>query len=162
MAAALAAVIVLASTASAAPRRRDGTTRDRAQIALGHSAQLTITASGDSNDPVSPPAVPGLEFVSVGQSSQLQSINGVTSSTTSVTYEVIPQRAGKFTIPALEPRVAAARVVCPTRQRQRSATTGNNSGASSLPPPATSGLSAGQTQPDAGRLGVRAAAVAEA
>jgi hypothetical protein len=85
--------------------------------------------------------VPGLEFVSVGQSSQMESINGVTSSTTSETYEVIPQRAGKFTIPALS-RGSQALVLY---VQPAGATPGNNSGASSLPPPAASGLTAGPT-----------------
>ena len=60
---------------------------DRADIALGDSAQLNITVSGTGNDVFSAPVVPGLEFVSVGQSSQYQSINGVATSTTSMTYE---------------------------------------------------------------------------
>ncbi len=140
MAAAIAAVFVLAGAAFAAPPAVT-TQLEPGEIALGQSAQLTITVSGDGNDAVSPPAVPGLEFVSVGQSSQMESINGVTSSTTSETYEVIPQRAGKFSIPALS-RGSQALVLY---VRPGGAATGNNSGASSLPPSAASGLSAGQT-----------------
>jgi hypothetical protein len=140
MAAAIAAAVVLSVTAFAAPAAVT-TQLEPGQIALGQSAQLTITSSGDGNDAVSPPAVPGLEFVSVGQSSQMESINGVTSSTTSETYEVIPQRAGKFTIPALS-RGSQALVLY---VQPAGATPGNNSGASSLPSPATSGLSVGPT-----------------
>jgi hypothetical protein len=144
MAAALAAVIVLAATASAAPSAVTAQL-DRADIALGDSAQLTITVSGGGDDAVAPPAVPGLEFVAAGQSSQYQSINGVATSTSSVTYEVIPQRAGTFTIPALsrgsQPVVLH---VQPANGRSR-ASAGSSSGASSLPPPATGGLSAGET-----------------
>jgi hypothetical protein len=146
MAAALATVIVLAATASAAPPAVTAQL-DRADIALGDSAQLTITVSGGGDDAVAPPAVPGLEFVAAGQSSQYQSINGVATSTSSVTYEVIPQRAGTFTIPALsrgsQPIVLH---VQPGNGRSR-ASAGSNSGASSLPPPATGGLSAGETRP---------------
>lgn len=145
MAAALAAVIVLAATASAAPPAVTAQL-DRADIALGDSAQLTITVSGGGDDAVAPPAVPGLEFVAAGQSSQYQSINGVATSTSSVTYEVIPQRAGTFTIPALsrgsQPIVLH---VQPGNGRSR-ASAGSGSGASSLPPPATGGLSAGETR----------------
>jgi len=140
MAAAIAAVIVFTSAAFAAPPAVT-TQLEPGEIALGQSAQLTITTSGSGDDPVSPPAVPGLEFVSVGQSSQMESINGVTSSTTSESYEVIPQRAGKFTIPALS-RGSQALVLF---VRPIGAAPGNNSGASSLPPPVASGLSAGQT-----------------
>ena len=92
--------MVLAATASAAPPVVTAQL-DRADVALGDSAQLTITVSGGGDDAVSPPTVPGLEFVAAGQSSQYQSINGVATSTTSVIYEVIPHRAGTFTIPAL-------------------------------------------------------------
>ena len=118
---------------------------DRADIALGDSAQLNITVSGSGNEAVSPPVVPGLEFVSVGQSSQYQSINGVATSTTSMTYQVIPQRAGTFTIPALS-RGSSPLVlrVQPGNGRSRGAA-GNNSSASSLPPPASNGLPAGET-----------------
>jgi hypothetical protein len=146
MAAALAAVILLAATASAAPPAVTAQL-DRADIALGDSAQLTITVSGGGDDAVAPPAVPGLEFVAAGQSSQYQSINGVATSTSSVTYEVIPQRAGTFTIPIMsrgsQPIVL---LVQPGNGRSR-ASAGSNSGASSLPPPATGGLSAGETRP---------------
>jgi len=140
MAAAIAAVMVFASAAFAAPPAVT-TQLEPGEIALGQAAQLTITASGDGSDAVSPPAVPGLEFVSVGQSSQMESINGVTSSSTSETYEVIPQHAGKFTIPALS-RGSQALVLY---VRGSGAAAGNNSGVSSLPPPAASGLSAGPT-----------------
>ena len=144
MAAALAAVILLAATASAAPPAVTAQL-DRADIALGDSAQLTITISGGSDDAVAPPTVPGLEFVAAGQSSQYQSINGVATSTSSVTYEVIPQRAGTFTIPAVsrgsQPVVLH---VQPGNGRSR-ASAGSGSGASSLPPPVTGGLSAGET-----------------
>ena len=144
MAAALAAVIVLAATASAAPPAVT-VQLDRADIALGDSAQLTITVSGGGDDAVAPPAVPGLEFMAAGQSSQYQSINGVATSTTSVTYEVIPQRAGTFTIPALS-RGSQPVVLRVQPGNGRNDAAANNSGASSLPPPAAGGLSAGETR----------------
>jgi len=84
MAAAIAGIIVFASAVFAAPPAVT-TQLVPGEIVLGQSAQLTITTSGSGDDPVSPPAVPGLEFVSVGQSSQMESINGVTSSSTSET-----------------------------------------------------------------------------
>jgi len=142
MVAAIAMVITLTGTASAAPP--DVTAQlDRANIALGDSAQLTLSVSGGSADALSPPVVPGLEFVATGQSSQFQSINGVDTSTTSVTYEVIPQRAGTFTIPAFSPGSPSLALYVQSGTGSGGAATGNSSGASSLPPPATSGLSAG-------------------
>jgi len=67
-------------------------------IRLGEAARLTISESGDS--PVTPPMVAGLEFVATSQSQRTESINGVSSTTASVTYEVIPQQTGVFTIPS--------------------------------------------------------------
>ena len=71
----LAALLTLATSAFAAPATVTAQL-DRADIALGDSAELTLTVSGSGTDAASPPAVPGLEFVAVGQSSQYQSING--------------------------------------------------------------------------------------
>ncbi len=72
-------------------------------ISLGGSAQLTITSIGGETPPITPPMVPGLEFLAVGQSQQVQIINGVTSSRTTVTYQVTPQQAGVFSIPSALP-----------------------------------------------------------
>jgi hypothetical protein len=144
MAAAMAGLVVFANAVSAAP---PAVTAQLApsEITLGQSAQLSITTSGGGNDAVSPPAMPGLEFVAVGQSSQMQFINGVTSSTVSECYEVIPQRAGTFTIPALSR--GSQQLVLHVRSGNGSsgAATGNNTGLSSLPSPAANGLSSGQT-----------------
>ena len=134
----LFAIVALAGTAATAAPAVTAQL-DRSTIALGDSAQLTITASGDSADNISPPVVPGLDFASVGQSSQFQSINGVSRSTTSITYEVTPQRAGNFTIPALSAGAQPLVLNVQSGNGGRSATAGNNSGASSLPPPAMSG-----------------------
>ena len=84
------------NTARAAPTSQQ---IEPATIALGEAAQLTVTASGDSAE-ISPPMVPGLEFVAVGQSQRIETVNGVTHSTTSVTYQVTARQAGTFSIPA--------------------------------------------------------------
>jgi hypothetical protein len=68
-----------------------------ATIGLGESAQLTIAS--DDRSAIDPPMVAGLEFVAVGQSQRVESINGVTHASTSVTYQVNPQQVGVFTIP---------------------------------------------------------------
>ncbi len=64
---------------------------------------MTITSIGSEMPAITPPMVPGLEFIAVGQSQQVQIINGVTSSRTTVTYQVIPQQAGVFSIPSALP-----------------------------------------------------------
>jgi len=140
----LAAVLLATPSTFAAPATVTAQL-DRTDISLGDSALLTISVSGSGNDAVAPPAVPGLEFVAVGQSSQYQSINGVATSTTLVTYEVIPQRAGTFTIPALSRGAKALALTVRPGNGQSAAVNGNNSGSASLPPPTTGGLSAGET-----------------
>jgi hypothetical protein len=140
----LVAIVAFAGTAATAAPAVTAQL-DRSTIALGDSAHLTITASGDSADNISPPIVPGLDFVSVGQSSQFQSINGVSSSTTSITYQVTPQRAGNFTIPALSAGAQPLVLNVQSGNGGSSATVGNNSGTSSLPPPAMSGSSDADT-----------------
>ena len=67
-------------------------------IALGSAARLTVSASDGTA--ITPPMVAGLEFVAVGQSQRLESINGITHSTSSVTYQVSASQAGVFTIPS--------------------------------------------------------------
>jgi len=145
LAAAFAAIVALAATAAAAAPAVTAQL-EPSEITLGDSARLTITVSGSGDDAITPPAVPGLEFVAAGRSSQFESINGVTSSTTSVTYEVNPQRAGTFTIPALSHGSQPLVLRVQSGNGRNGASTGNNSGLSSLPPPAASGMSAGETR----------------
>jgi hypothetical protein len=72
-------------------------------IALGDTAQLTIAESGDGSTSITPPMVAGLEFLAVGQSQRIESVNGVSHATSSVIYQVIPQHAGVFKIPVPQP-----------------------------------------------------------
>jgi hypothetical protein len=93
MAAALLAGAAHAATPSVTQRIEPST------IGLGDTAQLTIAESGDGAAAITPPMVAGLEFLAVSQSQRIEAINGVTRSTSSVTYQVIPQHAGVFKIP---------------------------------------------------------------
>lgn len=76
------------------------------QIALGEAAQLTVNVEGRTATSPSLPNVDGLQFVSVGQSSSFQSVNGRITSSVSYIYQVNPTRAGTFNIPPI--RVADA------------------------------------------------------
>jgi hypothetical protein len=104
---------------------------------------LTIAASGTNTPTITPPMVAGLEFVAVGQSQRVESINGVTRSSTSIIYQVIPRQAGVFTIPGMtagsEPLVLT---VNPGGQNAapsgRSAPAGAPNGASGTPLPSGS------------------------
>jgi len=118
-----------------------------AQIALGNSAQLTIATSGDAATSIAPPLIAGLEFVAVGQSSQIQIINGRTSSTQSVVYQVIPQRVGLYSIPGIAPgsQPLVLRVL-PGNSSAATATGPAQSAVSALPPLTASGLMAGATR----------------
>lgn len=73
------------------------------QISLGESARLTILTSGSGTLSVPLPVVPGLEFRVVGQSRQIQMVNGLTIESTSTTVRVTPEEAGVFTIPGPTP-----------------------------------------------------------
>ena len=85
-------------------------TLDPQQIALGDSAQLTVTVSGGSSQPDTP-AVNGLDIRAVGQSTQVEFVNGAITANASVTYQVTPQREGTFTIPAIHAGGASSQPV---------------------------------------------------
>ena len=75
-----------------------------AQITLGESARLTILTSGSGTLSIPLPVVAGLEFRVVGQSRQIQSVNGITVESTSTIIRVTPEVAGIFTIPGMTPK----------------------------------------------------------
>lgn len=100
--AAIAIAIVATATASAAALSIDATI-EPAQIEVGESARLTIFTSGGGTLSVPLPVVSGLEFRVVGQSRQIQTINGRTIESTSTIIRVTPDQAGVFTIPGLTP-----------------------------------------------------------
>jgi hypothetical protein len=73
------------------------------QIEIGESARLTILTSGSGTLSVTLPVVSGLEFRVVGQSRQIQIINGATIESTSTIVRVTADEPGVFTIPGLTP-----------------------------------------------------------
>jgi hypothetical protein len=145
---------VMGAAAFSAPAGTALQSIEPATISLGASAQLTITSIGSEMPAITPPMVPGLEFLAVGQSQQVQIINGVTSARTTVTYQVIPQQAGVFSIPSALPGAEPV-VLTVTRG------TGPAPGGQPAPGGAPQG---GQTQPpsslpaDATRQGANGAA----
>jgi hypothetical protein len=76
-------------------------TLEPSEIAFGEIAQLTVTVQGQDQQAPEIPSVSGLAFQPVGQSSQIQVINGAMSANISHTYIVSPARLGTFTIPAI-------------------------------------------------------------
>jgi hypothetical protein len=74
------------------------------QIAVGDSAQLTITSSGDGIDQISLPQVAGLEFRVVGKSRRIEIVNGATFDSTTILIRVTAEAPGIFTIPGITPQ----------------------------------------------------------
>ncbi len=100
--AAIAVYVVCAGAVEAAAPSVDAAI-EPSQIEMGDSAQLTITASGSGTLSVALPVVSGLEFRVVGQSRQIQIINGATLESTSTIVRVTPEEPGVFTIPGPSP-----------------------------------------------------------
>jgi len=101
--AALVLLSLLASAAVSAAGLSVDSSIEPAQISLGESARLTILTSGKGTLSVPLPVVPGLEFRVIGQSRQIQMINGMTIESTSTIVRVTPEEAGVFTIPGPTP-----------------------------------------------------------
>jgi hypothetical protein len=102
-------------------------TIEPAQIAMGESARLTILTSGNGTLSVPLPVVAGLEFRVIGQSRQIEMINGTTLESTSTIIRVTPEEAGVYTIPGLTPKSPPLVLrVSPTNGG--SASSSNNSG----------------------------------
>jgi hypothetical protein len=76
-------------------------TLEPTEISLGEAAQLTVSIQGQDDAVPEIPAVNGLSFQHVAQSSQIQVINGVMTANVSHTYAVVPSRDGTFTIPEI-------------------------------------------------------------
>ena len=113
-------------------------------VSLGEAAQLTVTVQGRETDEPRIPTVKGLVFQPVGQSSQIQVINGAMSAHVSYTYAVSAAQPGSFTIPAIQAGQGAdsARsqpVMLKVRRGARGSVPAMNyPGQTSLPAPAVS------------------------
>jgi len=79
-----------------------------AEIALGQSAQLNLMVEGvSSSSPPNIPNVPGLEFRFIGQSTQIQFINGTMTGGITYLFQVMPVQAGDFTLPEITVQAGA-------------------------------------------------------
>jgi hypothetical protein len=98
----LAAILFLLSCVAVFGASNFTASLDRNTISLGESANLTLTFK-DASNPSAPslPAIPNLTFRYVGQSSQVEAVNGAVSSSVAHNYEVTAAAAGNFVIPAL-------------------------------------------------------------
>jgi hypothetical protein len=73
------------------------------QITVGQSAELTVKTLGAGLEVVVLPQVPGLELRIVEQTHHLETVHGVSLSTTTTRVQVTPQIAGVYSIPGLTP-----------------------------------------------------------
>ena len=75
---------------------------DRDAITLGENAVLSLTFEGAQPNSLSAPQVAGLQFTQAGTSQSTSWVNGAMTSSITISFQVTPQRAGEFTIPALK------------------------------------------------------------
>jgi hypothetical protein len=76
-------------------------TIEPAKIAMGETAQLTITNFGAADQPLSLPKVSGLEFDVMSHHRQMEFINGSIVTANAIVVRVTPEIPGIFTIPAV-------------------------------------------------------------
>jgi hypothetical protein len=135
-------------------------TLDPKEISLGDTAQLTVTVSGAQDQPTTP-SVDGLDITPVGQSTQIEIINGSMTANSSSTFAVTPRHSGTFTIPAIRAGAVASQ---PITLRVLAGSGGmaaspapnapSSSGPVVLPPPALTAPSAPDATPaPEGRFG---------
>lgn len=106
--------LLLLSTAPATGAPTVQATLDRDIITLGESATLSITFSGGKPKAVpTPPAVPNLQMVPAGESSQISMAPGQVISTTSYNFRVVPRQAGDYVIPAMSITVEGKALTTP-------------------------------------------------
>ena len=125
----------VALAASAARAAEVTATLSPAQVAVGESAELTVTVNGSSTAAPNVPDVAGLDIEHVGQSTQVQIINGAMSASSVHTYQVTPQRAGTFTIPAIQAGGARSRPLTLSASGVGQQPSRGLSRGSALPPP---------------------------
>lgn len=101
------------------------------QVGVGEQAQLTVSVSGANTAPTVPD-VPGLEISHVGQSTQIQIINGSMSASATHTYIIVPQREGTYNIPPIQVGDAKSQ---PLTLKVVKGSGNPSAGGSSLPPP---------------------------
>jgi hypothetical protein len=75
---------------------------DQSEIALGETAELTVTVQGRNTEAPQIPTVKGLAVQQVGQSSQIEVVNGAMSASVNYIYSVAASQIGAFTIQVIK------------------------------------------------------------
>lgn len=105
--AALAAVVLLAATASAAADLTVSATLNNHLITLGDQLVLSVSIAGSGSATPKPPLIPDVEVYESGKSQSMSIINGRVSSSVVYTYVLNPRKTGRFVVPAIEVTGAA-------------------------------------------------------
>ena len=94
--------LLLATTAHAAGIE---VSIDRKEVTVEDQLQLTVQVQGSQQAAPELPPLPNFDVVSSGRSTQMQIINGQTSTSVAYRYTLIPKRAGTFSIGAVVVRI---------------------------------------------------------
>jgi len=82
-------------------------TVDQAHVAFGEAVTLTINVNGSHSNPqVGFPRIDGLNIAGPSVNTSMSWVNGQTSQSVALTYQVAATRTGEFTIPSLDVNVA--------------------------------------------------------
>ncbi len=105
----LAIAVMLAATPAWAGAVK--ATLGRSQITIDDEVTLSISVTGDSEQPTLPAAMSSdFEATSSGQASQVSIINGRMSQSTKYSFTLVPKHAGMLTVPAITVNVDGVRV----------------------------------------------------
>ncbi len=118
------------------------------EITFGEAAQLTVSVQGQSDEAPQIPQVNGLAFQPMGQSSQIQIINGSMSANVSHSYMVTPTRLGSFTIPAIQFDGGQSQPLVLKVLKRTGASPQASAGQSALPAPAVNSADQDVSVPD--------------
>lgn len=106
----LAALVFFTASGGTSLAARFTVSVDRASFTLGEQVTLSLTFEGGEPKQLPSISVSGLQLAYIGQSSQMNIINGAVSSTVSHNFAVSAQRTGSFTVPELTVDVAGQRL----------------------------------------------------
>ncbi|MEN8189147.1 MAG: BatD family protein, partial [Thermodesulfobacteriota bacterium] len=140
--------LLLATTLSAwgATSAEATASLSQAEFSVDDSSHLTLTVHDMSNPQVELPAVDGLSFVPRGQSFHTQWINGRSSKSVALVYEIRSGQPGTYTIPAMVIRDKKQEAKTSPLQLTVTAARSANSSGQQLPPsaPRTTRLGSGE------------------
>jgi hypothetical protein len=100
----VAAVLLFAPLRAGADASLVYATIEPSTIAMGESAQLTITDLGAAGEAINLPVVSGLRFEVIDHGRRMQFVNGEIISSNVTVVRVTPQLAGIFNIPPITPK----------------------------------------------------------